>query len=69
MALFIIFITNTKYFSCYKYSDGFRNTQSMEKEIDSEVIKTKRGRKKKTDAKTLPKINEKDTNDIREKRD
>ena len=42
---------------------------NLEKEIDSEVIKTKRGRKKKTDAKTLPKINEKDTNDIREKRD
>ena len=59
-------------FSCYKYSDGFRNTRSIKqpkKEVDSEVIKTKRGRKKKTDTKTLPKINEEDTNDTVEKRD
>ena len=41
------------------------------KEVDSEVnvIKTRRGRKKKTDTKMLPTINEEDTKDIREKRD
>ena len=32
-------------------------------------MKTRRGRKKKTDTKMLPKINEEDTNDIIEKRD
>ena len=34
---------------------------NLEKEVDSEVIKTKRGRKKKIGTKTLPKINEEDT--------
>ena len=38
---------------------------NMEKEDNSEVIKSKRGRKKKT----LPKINEEGRNDITEKRD
>ena len=44
---------------------------NLEKDVDSEVkvIKTRRGRKRKTDTKTLPKINEEDTNDIIEKRD
>ena len=41
----------------------------LEKEVDSEVIKAKRGHKKKTDTKTLPKINEEEGNDIRDKRD
>ena len=40
-----------------------------EKEVDSEVIKTKRGRKTKTDTKMLPKISEEYRNDIRNKRD
>ena len=55
-------------FSCYKYSDGFRNTRlnNLEKNVDSEVIKTKSCRKQKTDTKMLPKINEEDTNGIRE---
>ena len=39
---------------------------NLEKEVDSEVIKTRKGRKKKTDNKTLPTINE---NDVREKRE
>ena len=37
--------------------------------IEKEVIKTKRSRKKKTDTKALPKINEYEENDIIEKRD
>ena len=39
---------------------------NLEKEVDSEVIKTRKGRKKKTDNKTLPTIIE---NDVREKRE
>ena len=42
---------------------------NLEKEVDSEVIKTRKGHKKKTDTKTLPKINEEDTDDKIEKRD
>ena len=44
---------------------------NLGKDIDSEVkvIKTRRGRKKKTDTKTLPTINRGDTNDIRDQRD
>ena len=42
---------------------------NLEKEVNSEVIKTRRGREKKTDTKTLWKINEEDTNDNIEKRD
>ena len=64
----IIFITNTEYFSCYKYSDGFHNTQSIKqprKEVNSEVTKSKRGCKKKTDTE----INEEEQNDVRDKRE
>ena len=44
---------------------------NLGKDVDSEVkvIKPRRGRKKKTDTKTLPTINEGDSNDIREKRE
>ena len=42
---------------------------NLEKEVDSEVIKTKSGRKIKTDTKTFPTINEEEGNDIRDKRD
>ena len=42
---------------------------NLEKEVDSEVIKTKSGRKIKTDTKTFPTINEEEVNDIRDKRD
>ena len=47
------------------------NLQLAEKEVDFEVkvVKTRWGRKKKTNTKTLPTINEEDTNDIIEKRD
>ena len=51
-----------KIFSCYKYSNGFCNTQSInniQKEFNSEVTKSKRGRKKKTDTK----INQEEEND------
>ena len=43
LELLITFITNTEYYSCYKYSDGFRNNQlnKLEKEENSEVIKSK----------------------------
>ena len=55
-----------KILSCYKYSNGICNTQSIkniEKEANSEVTKSKRGRKKKTDTK----INEEEENDVRDK--
>ena len=69
----IIFITNTNYFARYKYSDGIRNNQlnNLEKDVDSKVkaIKPRRGRKKKTDTKTLPTINEEGGNEIRDKRE
>ena len=44
---------------------------SLEKNVDSEVkaIKPRRGRKKKTDTKTFPTVNEEEENDIRDKRD
>ena len=42
---------------------------NLEKEVDSKVIKTRKGGKKKTDTKTLPTINEGDSNDMKEKRD
>ena len=48
---------------------NFNQLNNLEKDVDSEakVIKPKKGRKKKTDTKMLPTINEGDTNDIREK--
>ena len=55
-----------KIFLCYKYSNGFCNTQStnkIEKDVNSEVTKSKRGRQKKTDTK----INEEEENDIIER--
>ena len=45
------------------------NNQGKDIDPEVKVIKTRRCRKKKTDTKTLPTINEGDTNDIREKRD
>ena len=42
---------------------------NLEKEVDSEVIKTRKGRKKKTDNKVLLTIHEVEENDIRDKRD
>ena len=57
-----------KVFLSYKYNNGFRNTGSVNyfrKNIDSEVTKPKRGRKKKADTK----INELEDNDIRDKRE
>ena len=56
---------------CYKYSDGFRDNRSIKqprKNVNSEVIKTRKGRKKKTDNETLPTISEGEENDIRDKR-
>ena len=52
-------------FLSYKYNNGFRNTRSVEKSVDSEVTKPKRGRKKKTDTK----MNELEENDVRDKRE
>ena len=52
----------------YKQNNGFRNTRSINyfgKNIDSEVTKPKRGRKKKADTK----INELEDYDIRDKRE
>ena len=59
---------------CYKYGDDsviLDQLNNLGKDVDSEVkvIKTRRGRKKKTDTKTLPTINEGYSYDIREKRE
>ena len=79
MELFIILIAKYKIFlrainivMDFATLDQFNNLQLAEKDVDSEVkvIITKRGRKKKNvDTKTLPIINEEDTNDMIEKRD
>ena len=57
-----------KVFLSYKYNNGFRNTRSVNyfrKNVDSEVTKPKRDRKKKADTE----INELEDNDIRDKRE
>ena len=55
----------------FAYSDGFRNNRSIKqprKDVDSEVIKTRKGRKEKTDTRTLPTMKErKMTQETREK--
>ena len=57
-----------KVFLYYKCNNEFRNTRSVNyfrKNVDSEVTKPKRSRKKKADTK----INELEDNDIRDKRE
>ena len=57
-------------YSKYKYSNGsaiMDHLTTLEKNVDSEVTKPKRGRKKRTDNKTT--INEAEDNDVREKRE
>ena len=52
----------------YRYNNGFRSTRSVNylgKNVDSEVTKPKRGRRRKADTK----INELEENDIRDKRE
>ena len=73
----LLTLPETIYHIYYKYKIFFRvinivilnQLNNLEKDFDFEVIKTKRGRKKKTDIKMLPKINEKEKNDLRDKRD
>ena len=77
----LLTLLGTIYYIYYKYRTFFRainivmdsaildQLNNLEKEVNSEVIKTRKGRKKKTDTETLPKTNEEDTNDIIEKRD
>ena len=63
-----MFIIDRKSFLSYKYINGFRNTRSvnyLEKNVDSEVTKPKKGRKKKADTK----INEVEESDVRDKRE
>ena len=73
MELFIIFITNTEYFfraiNIVMDSAILDQLNNMEKEVNSELTKSKRCCKKKTDNKTLPTINEVEVNDIRDKRE
>ena len=69
------------YYIYYKYRIFFRainiimdstildELKNIEKEVNSEVMKSKRGRKRKTDTEPLPKINEEEGNDMIEKRD
>ena len=57
-----------KVFLSYKYNNGFQildQLTNLEKNVDSEVTKPKRGRKKKADIK----MNEFEDNDIRDKRE
>ena len=66
--IYYIYYKYRRFFSCHKYSNGFRNTRSirnLEKEVDSEVTKPKRGRKNKM----IQPINEVEENDIREKKE
>ena len=61
-------LQNEDIFLFYKYSNGFCNNGSFNyfgKNVDSEVTKPKRGRKKRTDNK----INELEDNDVRDKRE
>ena len=51
------------------YSAIMDHLTTLEKNVESEVTKPKRGRKKKTDNKTLPTINEAEEDDVREKRE
>ena len=70
-------LLGTIYYIYYKYRKFFRvinivmesailnQLRNLEKEVDSEVTKPKRGRKKKTDTE----INEEEENDVRDKRE
>ena len=62
----VICVTNISYSDGSAILDQLNNE---EKEVDSEVIKTRKGRKKKTDNKTLQTINEVKENDVRDKRE
>ena len=65
-------LQNEEIFPSYKYSNGFCNNGSFNyfgKNVDSEVTKPERGRKKRTDNKTSPTISEVEENDLREKRE
>ena len=64
----LLLLHTEKVFLSYKYNNGFRNTRSVNyfrKNVDSEVTKPKRGRKKKADRK----MNEVHENDVRDKRE
>ena len=77
-----LFLTllGTIYYIYYKYKIFFRalhivmdsiilnQLSNLEEEVGSEVIQTRKGRKKKTGIKMLPTINEGEKNDIRDKR-
>ena len=70
-------LLGTIYYVYYKYRRFFRvinivmdsailsQLNNLEKEVDSEVTKTRKGRKKKNDTK----INEVEENDVRDKKD
>ena len=73
----LLTLLGTIYYSYHKYRRFFRainivmdstilyQLNNLEKEVNSEVIKSKRGCKKKTDTK----INEEEENDVRDKRE
>ena len=73
----LLTLLGTIYYIYYKYRIFFRSINIVMdsaildqlNNIEKEVIKTKRGRKKKTDNKMLPKINEEERDYIIEKRD
>ena len=77
----LLTLLGTIYYIYYKYKIFFRaisivmdsaildQLNNLEKEVNSEIVKTERGRKKKTYNKTLPIINEREENDIRDKRE
>ena len=73
----LLTLLGTIYYIYYKYRRVFRainivmdsailnQLNNLEKEVDSEVTKSKRGRKKKTDTK----VNEEEENYVRDKRE
>ena len=80
-SLLLLMILGAAYYVYYKMKKFFYlisivmdsaiidHLTTLEKNVDSEITKPKRGRKKRTDNKTLPTINEAEENDVREKRE
>ena len=76
-SFFLLTLLGTIYYIYYKYRRFFRainivmdsvilnQLNNLQKEVDSEVTKSKKGRKRKTDTK----VNEEEENDVRDKRE
>ena len=67
-AIYYIYCKCRRFFRAINFvmdSAILNQLNNLEKEVDSEVTKSKRGRKKKTDTK----VNEEEENEVREKRE